>query len=121
MSKIYNQDQPSAVLNLPDAGQNGQKQRIPCTFGLLEGKRLVLQTEIRLAGGAAVSVEYEDSMFLGEVVSCVPLESGCWQLDLRIAQVLTGLQSLFVLRSRLLGEGVGAAYSRDRVPAGAAA
>ena len=121
MNNIYNQNQPPAVLNLPDAGQNGQKQRIPCTFGLIEGKRLVLQSEVRLAAGAAVSVEYEDSMFLGEVVSCIPVENGCYKLELRIAQVLTGLQSLFILRSRLLGDGVGAGSSRDRVPVNAAA
>jgi hypothetical protein len=52
-----------------------------------------------------VTVEYNDTMLLGEVVACTQDCNQHWHLEFRIEQVLTGLQSLMLLRERLLGEG----------------
>jgi hypothetical protein len=82
----------------------------------MQGKRLLLETTQRLATSTAVSVEYNDAMFLGEVIVSSSEASGSWHLEVKVEQILTGLQSLVSLRSRLLGEGV--ASPLNLVPAG---
>lgn len=52
-----------------------------------------------------VSVEYDDSLFLGEVVRCAQLGNS-WMVDIKVEQILSGLQSLMALRARLLSEAV---------------
>lgn len=99
-------EQPSqpAFLNLPQSDASGERKKIICSFGEREGNRLVLYCQTKLATSAAVSVEYDDAMFLAEVVHCAGTGEGEWRVELQIEQVLTGLQSLIILRSRLLGE-----------------
>jgi hypothetical protein len=50
-----------------------------------------------------VSVEYNDAMFLGEVIICQPAGDGNYRVEIRVEQILTGLQSLIALRAGLLG------------------
>ena len=100
-------DQPqSALLKIPTGEANGAKHEIPCTFEGMDGKVLRLEAPERISLSAPVSVEYSDAMFLGEVVSCRSAVGGNWELDIKVDQILTGLQSLMTLRSQLLGEGV---------------
>ncbi len=109
MTTSFDQNHQSAVLNLPSgSGDDGQKQSIPCLFSGMEGRRLVIELQERPPLSAAVSVEYNDALFLGEVISSKPESNGYWKAEVKVEQVLTGLQSLMNLRSRLLGEGVGA-------------
>ena len=99
-------DQPrSAVIQLPPVEPNGAKRSIVCTFQGMHGKRLTLETGECLPTSKVVSVEYDDTLFLGEVVSCVGLED-TWNVEIKVEQILNGLQSLLALRSRLLSEGV---------------
>jgi len=99
-------DQPrSAVIQISSAEPNGAKRSISCMFQGMHGKRLTLETSESLSSSKVVSVEYDDSLFLGEVVSCVGSENS-WSVEVKIEQVLNGLQSLLALRSRLLSEGV---------------
>lgn len=99
-------DQPrSAVIQLPSAEPNGAKRPIPCTFQGMHGKRLTLETSECLPTSRVVSVEYDDTLFLGEVLSCVGSEC-TWSIEIKVEQILNGLQSLLALRSRLLSEGV---------------
>jgi hypothetical protein len=73
----------------------------------MEGKRLTLEAQERPPVSAAVSVECNDALFLGEVIRSTPENNGYWRAEVKVEQILTGLQSLMNLRSRLLGEGVG--------------
>lgn len=99
-------DQPrSAVILVPSAEPNGSKRSIPCIFEGLHGKRLTLETNEGLPAGKVISVEYDDTLFLGEVVSCIG-SSNNWSLEVKVEQILNGLQSLMALRSHLLSEGV---------------
>jgi hypothetical protein len=82
----------------------------------MKGKRMLLEAGQRLPTSTAVSIEYNDAMFLGEVVACTSGTGSSWQVEVKIEQILTGLQSLVALRSRLLGEGVSSPASL--VPAG---
>lgn len=73
----------------------------------MEGKRLVLSTGESIRESTLVSVEYEDTLLLGEVVICSGTEQ-TWTLEVRVEQMLTGLQSLMALRAHLLSESLAA-------------
>lgn len=90
---------------MPSAEPNGAKRSIPCMFQGMHGKRLTLESCESVPSSTVISVEYDDTLFLGEVVSCVGSEN-TWSVEIKIEQVLNGLQSLMALRSRLLSEGV---------------
>ena len=99
-------DQPrSAVIIVPSAEPNGAKRSIACMFQGMHGKRLTLETNESVPNGKAISVEYDDSLFLGEVLSCAG-SNNLWSVEVKVEQILNGLQSLMALRSRLLSEGV---------------
>ncbi len=104
VTSMFDPDTNSAILSLAGKDQHGRREQLPCTVCGLVGKRLRLQSKQRLALSVAASVEHDDAMFLGEVMSCTSLPSGYWQVELQVEQMLTGLQSLLALRSRLLGE-----------------
>lgn len=72
----------------------------------MQGKRLGVDAAERIAISTPVSVEYNDAMFLGEVLRCSPTENGSWDLEIKVEQILTGLQSLMKLRAHLIGEKV---------------
>jgi hypothetical protein len=71
----------------------------------MQGRRLALEASEAIAISTAVSVEHDDSLFLGEVVTCTS-EGEAWRLEIKIEQILTGLQSLMALRAHLLSEGI---------------
>ena len=107
---------PPAVIQVPSPAGDGSKRRIPCTFNGMHGKRLSLEAGEALPMSTVISVEYDDELFLGEVVSCVEAERA-WDLQIKVEQILTGLQSLMALRARLLSEG--AAQPLRLLPIGA--
>jgi hypothetical protein len=65
---------------------------------------MVLETPERLDISTPISVEYNDAMFLGEVIGCRRESEDTWQMIVNVEQILTGLQSLMALRAGLLGE-----------------
>ena len=96
-----------AVLQLPARDGLGGKHSIPCELEGMQGKRLILSATEYITESTAVSVEYEDTLFLGEVV--VSSESGeNWRLEILVEQMLNGLQSLMVLRAHLMSESMSA-------------
>lgn len=70
----------------------------------MAGQRLALTSSELVPVSTAVSVEYNDAMLLCEVLACSQDCDQKWHLELKIEQILTGLQSLVLLRERLLGE-----------------
>lgn len=72
----------------------------------MDGRRAILEAGEPLSTSTALSIEYEDKLFLGEVVACAAEVPGVFRLEVKVEQILTGLQSLMNLRARLLGEGV---------------
>ena len=69
----------------------------------MQGKRLILESSASLPVSTAVTVEYNDALFLGEVLNCCKIND-FWKVEIKVEQVLSGLQSLIALRSRLLCE-----------------
>ena len=104
---ISSEDQaPSATLQLATPDPDGAKRRIPCLFQGIEGKRLSLQASEPVPISSAVSVEFNDALFLGEVVACSTGSVQSCAVEVKVEQILSGLQNLMTLRSRLLGEGM---------------
>lgn len=81
----------------------------------MRGRRLLIDSEEQVPLSLAVSVEVDDSMFLGEVVTCTKSDDHCI-IELKIEQILTGLHSLMALRNQLLDQPV--APSFGFIPAG---
>ncbi|HSU59985.1 MAG TPA: hypothetical protein VLI55_11780 [Bryobacteraceae bacterium] len=101
------EDRPQpAVIQVASGAGNGARISVPCTFQGMQNKRLVVDAGQMLAVSTAVSIEYNDALFLGEVMTCRQKADGAWRLDVKIEQILTGLESLIALRSRLLEDGV---------------
>jgi hypothetical protein len=82
-------------------------------FHGIDGKRLTLESREGVPLFSIVSVECNDVLFLGEVLTSVWTTNGSWRSEVKVEQVLTGLQSLINLRSHLLSEGVGTAPDRS--------
>ena len=64
-----------------------------------------------------VSVEYNDALFLGEVMLCKVGSDGVFRVEIFVEQILTGLQSLMALRAGLLGDAP-AVQPRGFIPVG---
>lgn len=92
----------------PDSAviQIANRRSMSCVFHGLDGKRLILETTEPLPVSSVISVQHEDVLFLGEIVTCKPASGPAWNLQVKVEQILTGLQSLMALRAHLLGEGV---------------
>ena len=111
----------AAVLQIPSLTDPGNKRRIPCTFNGTQGRRLIVAAAEPLPVSTAVSVEYDDRLFLGEVLNCAgadqTAEKQTWSMEIKIEQILSGLQSLLALRAHLLSESV--PHSLSLLPVGA--
>ncbi len=102
MSLTSDQKGP-AVLKVPGPNGQGPKRTIECELQGMQGKRLAISAAEGVRESTLVSIEYEDTLFLGEVVVCSASEQ-TWKLEVRIEQMLNGLQSLMTLRAHLLSE-----------------
>ncbi len=103
----------TAVLTLTSSDFSGRARSMPCLFRGIEGNRLTVDSEERVPLSAVVSVERNDVLLLGEVITSVPVANGSWRSEVKVEQTLTGLQSLMNLRSHLVGQGVGQAPERS--------
>lgn len=96
----------SATIQLPLPTGGGEKRSIPCKFYGMQNKRLVLEASESIPISSVLSVEHEDNLFLGEVVTCTAEADRNFRMEIKIEQILTGLQSLMNLRAGLLSDGV---------------
>jgi len=108
---VNSQTQPQATLKTA-SGDLNTPHSISCLFGGLNGKTLTLSFENRPMISGPVSVEFNDTLFLGEIVRYFATSDGLWQMEIMVEQLLTGLQSLLRFREQLLGEGAGPAPER---------
>jgi hypothetical protein len=106
VNMFYADDAPSAVIQLTSPDADGKKRSVLCSFQGSEGKRLSLQANEPVPISSAVSVEFNDALFLGEVVACTGAVNKTCDIEIKVEQILSGLQSLMALRSHLLSEGV---------------
>jgi hypothetical protein len=100
VSRYSTQNPKSATIKF---SSGGIAQSIPSLYEEMRGRRLTLESSAPLPVSAAVKVEYDDALFLGEVLICCEIND-LWKVEINVEQILTGLQSLIALRSRLLCE-----------------
>lgn len=91
-----------AKLRIPK-GLNQGGCTVPCTVRSLKDGRLQIVASRTVASGAAVGVETDDALLLGEVISSAP-KPHAWHIEIRVEQILDDLTSLLALRTKLLEE-----------------
>lgn len=91
-----------AKLRIPK-GLNQGECVVPCTVRSLKDGRLQIVAARTVASGAAVGVETDDALLLGEVISSAP-KPHAWHIEIRVEQILDDLTSLLALRAKLLEE-----------------
>jgi hypothetical protein len=69
----------------------------------MQGKRVIIESNEMVPAYTAVTLRHEDTLYLGDVMSCTVL-AGTQMIEIRVAQILSGLESLLGLRAQLLGE-----------------
>ena len=91
----------SATLEIQPAHGSGERRKLPIVFQTFANKCLTLSTSEALGLSTAVGVEYNDVLFVGEVVRCTAGVGEQWRVEVKVAQTLSGLQSLLMLRAQL--------------------
>ncbi len=116
MISTFDDHPQPATIQIPTGEANGEKLQVASTVTGMEGKRLILESSERITMSTPVSVEYNDAMFLGEVMLCKAIGDGCYRVEIFVEQILTGLQSLVALRTGLLGEAAATVKPAGFVP-----
>jgi hypothetical protein len=101
MATLYT-DQAHCIIERLSCFSAHEERRVAGTFYRFEHQQLLLATGQQLSVSSAVTVEHEDVLFLGEVLACTSEQEGVWKVLIRVHQLLNGLQSLTILRERLL-------------------
>ena len=104
----------SGLIQIP-VSLSGDIRPVQCLIHGMRDRKLLLEVDEKLPLRIAVSVEVDDSIFLGEVITCVSAQ-GRWNVELKVEQILNGLQSLMALRDQLSDHAVTSPFSL--VPAG---
>lgn len=104
MNYCYSEESRQAILQLP-SGSLGEPRQVDCSFQEMRGARLSIESPIPVPCTTAVSVKFEDAMYLGEVINSSQV-NGAWHLDVHVEQILSGLTSLLALRKQLMSESV---------------
>jgi hypothetical protein len=106
--------QPSVIVRISSSSNAFTRDGMPSFLVEMQGKRLIVDVSDPIATSAAVTVECDDAMFLGEVVAATA-QNGRYHVEIAVEQRLSGLQSLMALRAQLLGENVPASRATEKV------
>ncbi len=90
----------SATVEIVSENGSGERRKIPGIFHAFASKCVKLIASERLAHRTVVGIECNDTLFIGEVIGCTPVDGDQWEIDVKVAQTLTGLESL-MLRTQL--------------------
>jgi hypothetical protein len=114
-SDVFASDSATSYSKVHLPKGEGDKERIiSCMVNYWHARRLQIIASENIAPGSAVSVEHEDVLLIGEVVSSAP-QAHLWRTDIEVEHALNGLMNLMALRSKLLEESP--ARSEARIPA----
>ena len=101
MATLYT-DQAHCMIERLSRSSSAEERRSSGHFYSFEHQRLLLTASQPFTLASAVTVEHEDVLFVGEVLACAPEGEGVWKVLIQVHQLLNGLQSLTILRERLL-------------------
>ncbi len=82
---------------------DGTRRVVTGAFTSFTSRYLTLTTGEPIGASLAVSVEYNDILFVGEVIACCEESSDCFEIQIGVEHALTNLQSLMKLNAELLG------------------
>lgn len=101
MATLYT-DQTHCIVERLSHSCSEAERRSVGGFRSFERQQLLFMASQAFSVASAVTVEHEDVLFIGEVVACTPEGEGVWKVLIQVHQLLNGLQSLTILRERLL-------------------
>ena len=81
---------------------DGTRRAVSGVFRCFTSKWLTLTAQEAIKASLAVSIEFHDVLFVGEVVACCVERSDNYRIDIAVEHTLTSLQSLLRLRTELL-------------------
>jgi hypothetical protein len=91
----------SATVEIVSENDNEERRRIPGIFHAFASRCVRLIASEWLAHRTVIGIECNDVLFIGEVVGCTPGDENQWEIDVKVVQTLTGLESLMILRAQL--------------------
>jgi hypothetical protein len=97
-----------ATIRIATGAANGANLEVLATCIGMQERRLMLNSTERISLSTPVSIEYNDALFLGEIMLCKPDSTGSFTVEVKVEQVLTGLESLMALRAGLMGDAAAA-------------
>ena len=78
-----------------------KRDRIAGAFQSFANQRLIFTASQPFPVSGAVSLEYNDILFVGEILACQAEAKNTWKVLLQVQQMLHGLESLLMLRQQL--------------------
>src|SRR4051812_15991560 len=101
--------QPEQIINLQILGAGAQ--RLPARLATLTGRNAALKLDRGIEFGAAVRIDLEDSMLLGEVCGCCGDLNG-FTVQVHVLEAIPSMSDLARLVSAVMNEGRSAAPDR---------
>lgn len=99
---ILRSEQTGCTIALLPSSSFPAKESFAGALHGFENKQLRLVCYQPLRSFQAITVEHEDRLFLGEVVTCTAGPNGGeWTVLVKVEQIVTALQSLLCLREQL--------------------
>jgi hypothetical protein len=99
----FRNQQETPFLKVVGNGSEAFSDGMECGYLEFRGRSLCLASAAVVPAGSAVSVEYGDALYLGEVVRSTARD-GQWIVEIGVEQILSGLNSLLALRKSLMCE-----------------
>lgn len=81
---------------------DGSRTPLQALFNIFTCRQLSVTAKRAIPGHMAVTVEYEDVLFLGEVRRCEANDNGLFQIEIDVKQTVNSLTTLMRLRAALL-------------------
>src|SRR5437016_8417492 len=95
-------DSPNfATVEIVSENGSGERRKIPGIFHAFASRCVKLIASERMAQCTVVGIECNDVLYIGEVVGCTPGDENQWEIDVKVVQILTGLEGLKILRAQL--------------------
>ena len=97
------ENQSHCTIKLLSLAESGADHSFSGQFQSFEQKRLVFTAHQLRPVSSAVSLEYNNVLFVGEVLACQAEAQNTWKVLVQVQPLLNGLESLLHLRQQLLG------------------
>ncbi|HSU57817.1 MAG TPA: hypothetical protein VLI55_00775 [Bryobacteraceae bacterium] len=98
---VLDSNDATEPVNVETVLPDGNRRAVRGIFRGFRGDWLSICTAERIALSTAAAVQYNNALFIGEVLACREMDAA-WIIRIKVKRMLTNLQSLMRLRSALL-------------------